>query len=153
MSTLYNGILERLILPAGDAALGTKYMAKLNYWREIQYKSSDELQLIQKVGLRKLLIHATKNTYMVVHAFTGIFEHVPEIKQFRVIQKNLDSIDIEYIKDGGFVDIVLNNIRAKIHGYLSEDFPVHFKEVEAIPPTPSGKPQIIQSFLKQSVNE
>jgi phenylacetate-CoA ligase len=104
------------------------------------------------VGRDTDIVKTNSGKYMVVHAFTGIFEHVPEIKQFRVIQKNLDGIEIEYIKDQNFGDHILNQIKAKIDGYLHEDFPIYFKEVDFIPPTASGKPQIIQSFLKQSVS-
>jgi phenylacetate-CoA ligase len=110
------------------------------------------LPLLKKViGRDTDIVKTRSGKFMVVHAFTGIFEHVPEIRQFRVIQKDIDSIDIEYIKDEGFTGQVLDNVKEKIYGYLHEDFPVHFKEVTFIPPTPSGKPQIIQSFLKQSV--
>jgi phenylacetate-CoA ligase len=110
-----------------------------------------ELPLLKKViGRDTDIVKTRSGKFMVVHAFTGIFEHIPEIKQFKVVQNDLDSIDIEYIKDNGFTEQVLDQVREKINGYLHENFPVHFKEVDHIAPTPSGKPQIIQSFLKQS---
>jgi phenylacetate-CoA ligase len=108
-------------------------------------------QLKKIIGRDTDIIKTRSGKFMVVHAFTGIFEHIPEIKQFRVVQNNLDGIDIEIIKDKGFSGMVLEHIREKINGYLKEDFPVNFIEVTNIAPTASGKPQIIKSFLNQSI--
>ncbi len=104
------------------------------------------------IGRDTDIVKTRSGKYMIVHFFTGIFEFVPEIKQFKVIQKNLDGMEIEYIKDTGFSKTVLENVKSKIWEYLGEDFPIDFREVDFIPATPSGKPQIIQSFLKQSVS-
>ena len=107
--------------------------------------------LLKKIiGRDTDIVKTRSGKYMIVHVFTGIFEFISEIRQFRVVQKNLDGIEIEFIKDKGFGPHVLEQVRSKINEYLEEDFPINFKEVDHIPPTPSGKPQIIQSFLKQS---
>jgi phenylacetate-CoA ligase len=87
---------------------------------------------------------------MVVHSFTGIFEHIPEIRQFRIIQKDLDSITIEYIPGPGFHRTLLDIIKGKIHDVLGEPLGLTFEPVDDIPPTPSGKPQIILSLLNNS---
>ena len=107
--------------------------------------------LKQVIGRDTDIVMTRSEKYMVVHAFTGIFEHIPEIKQFQIIQKNLDGIEIEYIPDTGFNNKILADIKSKIDAALKEDFPIQFREVDFIAPTPSGKPQIIQSFLKQSI--
>lgn len=86
---------------------------------------------------------------MIVHFFTGIFEHVPEINQFRVIQNSLDAITIEYIPDNRFTPQILEGLTKKIQDHLQEPFPVFFKEVNSIPNSPSGKPQIIVSTIKK----
>jgi phenylacetate-CoA ligase len=110
--------------------------------------------LLKKIiGRDTDIVKTRSGKFMVVHAFTGIFEHIPEIKQFKIVQKNLDGMDIEYIRNTGFGAHILTAIKEKIDGYLKEDFPVNFIEVENIAPTPSGKPQIIQSFLNQSVSQ
>ncbi len=89
---------------------------------------------------------------MIVHFFTGIFEHVPEIKQFKVIQRNLEEIEIQFIPGKDFGPETLKEIESKIHKHLREDFPIIWVKTENISPTKSGKPQIIQSFLKQKLN-
>ena len=85
---------------------------------------------------------------MVVHSFTGIFEHISEIKQFCVVQENLDSITIKYIPNSQVSDHILEKIRQEIWYYLKESFHIIFEEVTEIPSTPSGKPQIIVSKMK-----
>ncbi|NPA37924.1 MAG: phenylacetate--CoA ligase family protein [Chlorobi bacterium] len=116
------------------------------------YPSGRELQLSilkRVIGRDTDIIKTRKGASMVVHSFTGIFEHYQSIKQFCVIQDNLDSITIEYIPDVNFKGTELPEIRSKIHKSLKDnDFRVEFKEVGKINATPSGKPQIIISKLK-----
>ncbi len=102
------------------------------------------LPLLQKVIGRDTDIVKTKSgQYMVVHAFTGIFEHVQEIEQFRVVQKSYDGIIIEYIPGKGFRKDILDSIERQIAHQLKEPFAVTFREVKEIPATNSGKPQLI----------
>lgn len=106
------------------------------------------LPLLQKViGRDTDLIKTRSGKYMVVHSFTGIFEHIPQIKQFCVIQDHLDGMTIEYIPSVDFSPDILDKIKFKIQEYLKEPFEVIFREVRVIPPTKSGKPQIIISRL------
>lgn len=107
-----------------------------------------DFPILEKIiGRDTDIVKTRSNKFMIVHFFTGILEHFPEIKQFRVIQKNLDSIQFEYIKDTGFNQSVLDKITQIIHEHLLEDFPIEYIEVESIPSTPSGKPQLILSQL------
>ena len=99
------------------------------------------------IGRDTDIVRTTSGKYMIVHFFTGIFEHYPQIKQFRVIQKDLTSIEIEYISGNSFNTAILHEIENQIHSHLEENFPIHWKEVESIKPTKSGKPQIIQSNI------
>ena len=107
--------------------------------------------LIEKIiGRDTDIIRTASGKYMVVHSFTGIFEHLPEVKQFRVIQRTLEEIEIELIPDKGFSEeIVYGKVEKIIHDALQEPFGIKFKIVDFIPSTPSGKPQIIQSFIKE----
>lgn len=89
---------------------------------------------------------------MIVHFFTAIFEHIPEIKQFKVVQDNLDEITIQYIPGKNFTQKALAEAEEKIHKHLEEKFPIRWTETNEILPTKSGKPQIIESSLKQSLH-
>jgi phenylacetate-CoA ligase len=107
------------------------------------------LPIFQKIiGRDTDIIKTPSGNYMVVHSFTGIFEHIPEIKQFCVIQNDLSGIEILYIKDVHFNDLVLDKIKTEIFSYIQEPFQVYFKEVDEIKATPSGKPQLIISNLR-----
>ena len=110
-----------------------------------------KLPLLKKViGRDTDLVKTRSGKFLVVHTFTGIFEHFSEIEQFCVIQENLDSIIIEFIPSSGFNICILDKIKILINQYLKDSsFIINFKEVKYIAPTPSGKPQIIISKLQQ----
>lgn len=103
------------------------------------------------VGRDTDIVKTGSGKQMIVHFFTGIFEHIPQIRQFKVVQRDLNRIEIEYIPDAGFEPQLLDQIERKIHDYLREQFPIKWKPVAHIAATNSGKPQIIESFLKQSL--
>lgn len=104
--------------------------------------------LLKKIiGRDTDIIKTASGKLLIVHFFTGIFEHVNEIRQFKVVQRNLNSIEIEYIPGKGFSEVVLGKVSEIIKSYLNEDFPIIWKQVDFIAPTKSGKPQIIQSLI------
>jgi phenylacetate-CoA ligase len=84
---------------------------------------------------------------MIVHFFTGIFEHVPEIRQFKIVQESVDQIKIEFIPDQGFSDSVLKTLEKRMNSRLNERLPITWSRVEKISASGSGKPQIIQSSM------
>jgi len=116
-----------------------------------KYPEKRDLQfpLLEKIiGRDTDIVRTRSGKRMIVHFFTGIFEHAPEILQFRVIQHSLDEMTIEYIPRDIFSSVVLDVLTKKIHDYLQEQLPITFVKVESIPSTSSGKPQIILSTIK-----
>lgn len=104
--------------------------------------------LRQIIGRDTDIIRTPSGKYLIVHFFTGIFEHIPEIRQFRVIQNQLEFIEIEYVPDtNSFTPEILVQIENKIHHKLGEKYSVKFKKVDHIPATASGKPQMILSTI------
>lgn len=103
--------------------------------------------LRQIVGRDTDIVRTSSGKLLIVHFFTGIFEHVPEIRQFRIIQRELDRIIVEYIPEEGCTDDILYNLKETIQKKLDEKITVDFVKVMHIPSTPSGKPQIIKSEL------
>jgi phenylacetate-CoA ligase len=165
-TNVYVEIVDDLGNEVKDGELGHVLITNLNGFAMplIRYKVGDlaiklpkekhpknpelNLSILQKViGRDTDLVKTPNGNYMVVHSFTGIFEHIPQIKQFCVIQENLNGISIQYIKAEGFTENLLEQIRGKILEFLKEDFIVNFQEVDFIPSTPSGKPQLIISKL------
>lgn len=110
------------------------------------------LPLLQKVIGRDTDLVKTRNgKILVVHTFTGIFEHYPEIEQFCVVQEDLDGILIQYIPNSNFRHNILDEITKKLYEYLNDSsFQITFRNVDYIPSTPSGKPQIIVSKINDT---
>lgn len=108
------------------------------------------LPLLQKVIGRDTDIVRTPNgKSLVVHSFTGLFEHIPEISQFKVIQRSVQGIEIEYIPGAGFSVALLEVVREKLNSLINDsNFIIELKEVAHIGNTASGKPQLIESHIK-----
>lgn len=116
------------------------------------YPEKREMQfplLKQIIGRSTDVVKTRSGKYMVVHAFTGIFEHIPEIRQFKVIQRDLDSLEIEVIPGKDFKRDLLIDVEQKIQSYLAEKFTINWREVSEITPSPSGKPRLVESYLNQ----
>jgi phenylacetate-CoA ligase len=101
------------------------------------------------IGRDTDLVITESGKYLVVHSFTGVFEHIPEIKQFCVIQNSKKGIIIQFIKGQNFSKNILEKAKNIILGYVNEPFDIVFIEVNFIPPTKSGKPQLIISNLNK----
>lgn len=105
--------------------------------------------LLQKViGRDTDLVRTPSGKFLVVHAFTGIFEHHPEVSQFQIEQTDTKGIVIRYIKGTGFHIGIIEKIGKRIAEAVNEPFDLRFEDVDHIPPSGSGKPQLIVSKLK-----
>ena len=104
--------------------------------------------LAKVVGRDTDLVYTPSGEALVVHSFTGIFEHIPEIAQFRVIQNDRDGIIIEYIPGEDFEPSILEQVGQAIRKNIEDEaFTITFRAVSQIPNTASGKPQIIQNNI------
>ena len=104
--------------------------------------------LQQIVGRDTDIVQLPSGKKLIVHSFTGIFEFYSEIKQFKVIQEEINSIIIEYIIGDGFKMDVLKAITNELQVHIQDkNFCINFKRVTQFLPTKSGKPQIIESKL------
>jgi phenylacetate-CoA ligase len=132
------------------------YVGDLVEMEPLDHKQCDcgrQLPLLRRVIGRDTDIVVTRSgKRMIVHFFTAIFEHVAEIRQFKVVQKNLDEIEIHFIRGKNFGEAAIAKIENQIHSHLQENFPIHWVETHQIPATMSGKPQIVQSFLNHALN-
>jgi len=105
------------------------------------------------VGRDTDIVYTPGGKALIVHFFTGIFEHFDGIRQFRVIQKAAGEITIEYIPSDTFSPEVLPQITKVMHERAVELFPVTYIPVEKIPDTPSGKPQIILNTIVKKLSD
>jgi phenylacetate-CoA ligase len=164
----YVEIVDDNDLPVKDGKMGHVIVTNLNAFAMplIRYRIGDlaikqpqlnqpldkniQLPLWEKiVGRDTDLVKTKSGKFLVVHSFTGIFEHIPEIKQMCVIQNNIEGIIINIIRGEGFNKKILNEIQQEILKHINEPFKIEFKEVDFIAPTKSGKPQLIISNLKK----
>ena len=108
--------------------------------------------LKQVVGRETDIVKTSKGVTLNVHSFTGVLEYFPEIKQYKIIQNELDTIIIEYIVDYSynFSLELIEQVRTKLNELTGHCLIMSFKEVKTIKPTKSGKPQIIESNLKNN---
>lgn len=108
------------------------------------------LPLLQKViGRETDIVETPEGKKLIVHSFTGIFEYYPQIRQFCITQEKLSGIHIQYIKEKNFNVHLLKEISNKLLSLINEPFEITFEEVDRIPPTKSGKPQIIISKIRK----
>ena len=104
--------------------------------------------LIKKIiGRDTDIVHTRSGKALIVHFFTGVFEHFETIQQFRVVQKVKEEIEIEFIPAENFTNEVLDKVQKKMYERAEESFPVRFIQVKYIATTTSGKPQIIQNLI------
>ena len=106
--------------------------------------------LKQVIGRETDVVILPDNRKLIVHSFTGIFEYIPEIKQFKVIQENSNGIIIEYIEGEDFTKKALEKAEKELREKINDNqFSIDFLKVNHIPHTKSGKPQIIESRIKK----
>ena len=137
VTSLDNYLMPLIKYKIGDLAIKSNKIDSCKCGRNLPI--IDEI-----IGRDTDVLYTPKYKILVVHFFTGIFEHFPEIKQFQVEQKNKGGkIQINYIKGASFTKIILDKIRNKIYERAEENFSISFSSVSEIKPSPSGKPQII----------
>jgi len=106
------------------------------------------LPLLEKIiGRDTDLVYTPKGKTLIVHFFTGILEHIEEIRQFQVVQHTIDDIEIRVIPAENFTTDCFENIKREILSKANEKFNLRFSSVSKIDPSPSGKPQIVVSKL------
>lgn len=120
-----------IILPKKDNPKNTKFNYPL--LKEITGRETD-------------VIIAPNGNTLIIHSFTGIIEFYEEIKQFKVVQISKNSLIIEYIsKSAGQISLKMQiEIERKLLKLVDNSMEIHFIQVKNIPPSPSGKPQIIE---------
>jgi phenylacetate-CoA ligase len=94
----------------------------------------------------------TRDGRYVRAGFSGGFSCLtdPTIKQFQVIQKNLDKMIMRLVPDGVVPQSVLDEIKQTIKDSYGDNVLVDFEFVDKIPPLPSGKHQYAISELNRT---
>ena len=104
------------------------------------------------VGRNTDIVKTPDGRTLIVHTFTGIFEFYPEIKQFQVLQNELESITIRYIPTKDFTPAILVALELKFRDRTKSSISIIWEAVEKIEASKSGKPQlIVNNLVKNSL--
>ncbi len=164
---VYLELLDDNGFPVKDGEIGNVVVTRLDnkHMPLIRYKLGDlaiklpkekypskrkyNFPLLEKVvGRNTDVVLLPNDSKMVVHSFTGIFEHIDGIKQFKIIQKDRNGIIIQYIPSKKFTEAILKTIIIKLQEYIqNKSFLIEFEKVNEIKSYKSGKPQIVESLL------
>lgn len=110
--------------------------------------------LLQEVIGRVTDIIITPNgSQIVVHAFTGYFEYISEIKQFKILQYNLDEIEVHYnISYESIDEYRLIQIKNGLKDLINDpNLNISWVYKEEIKPAPSGKTELVKSFYSKKI--
>ena len=80
---------------------------------------------------------------LVVHFFTGILEHFPEIDCFQVIQDRTESIVVRVVPATGFFKETVSKIVSALREKGAGDLDIEIDVVREIPLAPSGKRRFV----------
>ena len=86
---------------------------------------------------------------LIVHYFTGYFEYVDTVKQFQVIQEEIDNITLKIIPNEKFNPQSRDKIKNDVSTYIGDDVTLNIEIVDEIPLTRSGKRRFIISNINK----
>jgi phenylacetate-CoA ligase len=80
---------------------------------------------------------------LIVHFFTGILEHFPEISSFQVVQEQLKAITLRIVPAPTFSRETQSRIISKLQEMGGADLHIDVEVVHEIPVAPSGKRRFV----------
>jgi phenylacetate-CoA ligase len=86
---------------------------------------------------------------LIVHFFTGIFEHFPEIESFQVTQESLGSMVLRLVPTKEFSPDSTANIISKLREKGASDMRIDVELVSEVPVSPSGKQRFVISKVSK----
>ena len=138
VTRLDNYLMPLIRYKIGDLAIKSK--------NDIICKCNRQLPIIEKViGRDTDIIYTENGKPLIIHFFTGIFAHYPEIKQFQIFHKKDFKLEIRYLKGYNFEKSILKKIENEILAKAEDYIQVDFKSVKTIDSSRSGKLQMIIS--------
>ena len=114
-------------------------------------ESEHQYPLLQKIiGRSTDYVESKDGVKLFVTTFVAIVEFYPEIKQFKIIQEDIEILTFQYLLDDVYktdILISLKKIEEEICLLTQNKFKINFQEVNIISPSSSGKPKIIESKI------
>lgn len=111
-------------------------------------KRDFQFPLLKKViGRNTDVIFTQSGNFLVVQVVEALFEEVEEILQFKIIQHTINQLEVQYVALEPLNGQLIKNIDDRLRHSLVDPFEIQWSRVVNIPPTPSGKPQFIESRI------
>jgi phenylacetate-CoA ligase len=89
------------------------------------------------------IVMTPSGNHLVVHFFTGILEHFPEIESFQVVQEEIESIVLRIVPTREFGGGTAAKIVAALHDKGARDLRIDVDVVPEIPLAPSAKRRFV----------
>jgi phenylacetate-CoA ligase len=86
---------------------------------------------------------------LIVHFFTGLFEHIEGVDQFQILQEKTDELIVRLVKNSKFSDTDEVRIIREVQGYAGEEMEIVMEFVEEIPVSRSGKRRFVISKVAE----
>ena len=108
------------------------------------------LPLMQSIeGRVPDMIITPSGKVLIVHFFTGLFEHIEGVDQFQILQEKSDELIIRLVKNSKFNDTDEVRIIREVQEYAGEDVEIMIDFVEEIPVSRSGKRRFVISKVAE----
>ncbi len=86
---------------------------------------------------------------LIVHFFTGILEHFPQIKSFQIVQDELESMNVRIVPHDSFVPEIQTQIVARLREKGAAGMRINVELVTDIPTAASGKRRFVVSNISK----
>jgi phenylacetate-CoA ligase len=107
-----------------------------------------QTQTLQEVlGRVNDIITTPSGMHISFAVFVGLFEFAPGIAQFQLVQRTLDSLDINIVRSALFSEVELDAIIRKIDDGCRGELKLNVQFVNEIPRTASGKRRLVLSSV------
>lgn len=103
------------------------------------------MQSIQ--GRNADIITTPSGNRLIVHFFTGVLEHFPEVDSFQVVQTRADQIIVKVIPQSGPNPLLSTRIANALKEKGAEDLEILINYVDEIPLPPTGKHRFVISQI------
>jgi phenylacetate-CoA ligase len=97
------------------------------------------------VGRETDVILTPSGNRLIVHFFTGIMEHYPQVRVFQVVQEAPDSLLIRIVPGEGYSESVGHEFVGKLRQAGAADMTIRVQPVDEVPLAPTGKRRFIIS--------
>ncbi len=110
-----------------------------------------EFDLLQSIQGRETdAVLTPHGNRLIVHFFTGILEHFPEVDSFQVVQETIDSMLIRIVPSTKFTKDLETRIVRSLQEKGAMGIRIDIKTVDEIPISPTGKRRFVISHVSKS---